>query len=410
MKKIILLISLCLFSSVSWSNCIGDCANGQGTYTWPDGEKYVGQFKDDKSNGQGTLTLADGRKYVGQFKDGKSNGQGTLNWPDGQKYVGQWKDDKFDGQGTYTWPDGRKYVGQFKDDIPILGQGTDYLPDGRELVYQGDNTKLFSANGQLLKSDVPNSELKVIRAESAEIKRYADEQLATEQQEKDRQFAAKQRRDKKLIMGIQQQLGNHQYLRGTADGIAGTKTFNAIKEFYWDSGITRPALDDFTTIARDLSSRTLSSYGNCTTNPKNSARFSVCFTVNTTIESAEIFLRNSAKEDITTTASGLQYRVLTAGSGPQPTLESTVEVHYAGRLLDGTEFDSSIKRGVPAQFGVTQVIKGWTEALQLMSEGSKWELTIPPDLAYGSPGSAVIGPNEVLIFEVELLKANVVAE
>jgi len=124
------------------------------------------------------------------------------------------------------------------------------------------------------------------------------------------------------------------------------------------------------------------------------------------IEGAEFLAANGVKEGITTTASGLQYRVLTAGSGPKPTVESTVEVHYAGRLLDGTEFDSSIKRGVPAQFGVTQVIAGWTEGLQLMNEGSKWELYIPADLAYGPGGTGPIGPNATLIFEVELLQSN----
>jgi FKBP-type peptidyl-prolyl cis-trans isomerase len=103
----------------------------------------------------------------------------------------------------------------------------------------------------------------------------------------------------------------------------------------------------------------------------------------------------------------LQYKILTAGTGATPTADSTVEVHYAGRLLDGTEFDSSVKRGVPAQFGVTQVIPGWTEALQLMPEGSKWELYIPAELAYGPGGAGPIGPNSVLIFEVELLNANI---
>jgi FKBP-type peptidyl-prolyl cis-trans isomerase len=106
----------------------------------------------------------------------------------------------------------------------------------------------------------------------------------------------------------------------------------------------------------------------------------------------------------------LQYKVLTAGTGVKPNASSTVEVHYAGRLLDGTEFDSSFKRGVPAQFGVTQVIAGWTEALQLMPEGSKWELYIPAELAYGPGGTGPIGPNSTLIFEVELLQANVSAE
>ena len=126
------------------------------------------------------------------------------------------------------------------------------------------------------------------------------------------------------------------------------------------------------------------------------------------IEEGNAFLKaNGAKEGVVTTESGLQYKVIIAGTGDKPGADSTVEVHYAGRLLDGTEFDSSIKRGVPVKFGVTQVIAGWTEALQLMPEGSKWELYIPADLGYGAGGSGPIGPNAVLIFEVELLTANV---
>jgi FKBP-type peptidyl-prolyl cis-trans isomerase len=124
-------------------------------------------------------------------------------------------------------------------------------------------------------------------------------------------------------------------------------------------------------------------------------------------EGAAFHKANGEKEGVVTTESGLQYKVITAGDGPLPTVDSTVEVHYAGRLLDGTEFDSSIKRGVPVQFGVTQVIPGWTEALQLMPEGSKWELYIPAELGYGAGGQGPIGPNATLIFEVELLKANI---
>jgi len=125
------------------------------------------------------------------------------------------------------------------------------------------------------------------------------------------------------------------------------------------------------------------------------------------IAGAEFLADNAAKEGVTTTASGLQYKVIVAGAGEKPNASSTVEVHYVGRLLDGTEFDSSVKRGVAAQFGVTQVIAGWTEALQLMPEGSKWELYIPAALAYGPGGTGPIGPNSTLIFEVELLQANV---
>ena len=128
------------------------------------------------------------------------------------------------------------------------------------------------------------------------------------------------------------------------------------------------------------------------------------------ISGTEFLAANGVKEGVTTTETGLQYKVLTTGTGVKPNASSTVEVHYAGRLLDGTEFDSSFKRGVPAQFGVTQVIAGWTEALQLMPEGSKWELYIPAELAYGPGGTGPIGPNSTLIFEVELLQSNVNAE
>ena len=129
---------------------------------------------------------------------------------------------------------------------------------------------------------------------------------------------------------------------------------------------------------------------------------------NDDLKNIQSFLeKNAIMPGIITTESGLQYRIITDGSGNKPTDMSTVEVHYVGRLLDGTEFDSSLKRGVPAQFGVTQVIPGWTEALKLMTEGSKWELFIPADLAYGLGGQGLIGPNAMLIFEVELLQSNI---
>lgn len=128
-----------------------------------------------------------------------------------------------------------------------------------------------------------------------------------------------------------------------------------------------------------------------------------------TQEGAAFLAENAKKEGVIVLPSGLQYRVITGGSGPTPTADNTVEVNYRGTLIDGTEFDSSYKRGVPAQFGVTQVIPAWVEALQLMKEGSKWELVVPPELAYGSGGAGgLIGPNQTLIFEVELLKAAVV--
>ncbi len=113
---------------------------------------------------------------------------------------------------------------------------------------------------------------------------------------------------------------------------------------------------------------------------------------------------NKKKEGVQTTASGLQYEVIKAGTGAVPKLENTVTVHYEGKLLSGKVFDSSVKRGEPAQFGVGQVIPGWTEALQRMKVGDKWRVFIPPNLAYGERGAgADIGPNEALVFEVELL-------
>ena len=115
---------------------------------------------------------------------------------------------------------------------------------------------------------------------------------------------------------------------------------------------------------------------------------------------------NGKRVEVKTTASGLQYEVLKEGDGPMPKAEDQVEVHYTGKLIDGTVFDSSVDRGVPATFGVTQVIPGWVEALQMMKAGSKWRLFIPSNLAYGpngAPGSP-IGPNGTVIFDVELLK------
>lgn len=113
---------------------------------------------------------------------------------------------------------------------------------------------------------------------------------------------------------------------------------------------------------------------------------------------------NKSKPDVKTTASGLQYKVVKEGSGATPKATDTVVVNYRGTLIDGTEFDSSYKRGQPASFPVNQVIKGWTEALQLMKAGSKYQLFIPADLAYGARGAgADIGPNSTLVFDVELL-------
>lgn len=126
------------------------------------------------------------------------------------------------------------------------------------------------------------------------------------------------------------------------------------------------------------------------------------------IEEGENFLaENGKKKGVTTLESGLQYEVITKGEGAKPTLNDQVTTHYHGTLIDGTVFDSSVERGQPATFPVSGVIKGWTEALQLMSVGSKWKLFVPYNLAYGERGAgANIGPFTTLIFEVELISIN----
>lgn len=118
----------------------------------------------------------------------------------------------------------------------------------------------------------------------------------------------------------------------------------------------------------------------------------------------DFLLENGKRVEVKTTPSGLQYEILKEGNGAQPTAGDRVTVHYTGKLIDGTVFDSSVDRGEPATFGVTQVIPGWVEALQLMKAGAKWRLFIPSALAYGPQGAGgVIGPNQTLIFDVELI-------
>ena len=118
----------------------------------------------------------------------------------------------------------------------------------------------------------------------------------------------------------------------------------------------------------------------------------------------QFLLENGKRAEVHTTPSGLQYEIVKQGDGPRPTAGDSVTVHYTGKLIDGTVFDSSEERGEPATFGVTQVIPGWVEALQLMNVGSRWRLFIPSALAYGPQGAGgLIGPNQTLVFDVELL-------
>ena len=124
----------------------------------------------------------------------------------------------------------------------------------------------------------------------------------------------------------------------------------------------------------------------------------------TPLEAGQAFLaENALRANVVTTASGLQYEVLVSGDGVAPGPRDIVTTHYVGTFIDGRVFDSSIDRGAPAAFPVDRVIGGWTEGLQLMKVGDKWKLYVPPELAYGEQGTSGIGPNETLIFEVELL-------
>ena len=118
---------------------------------------------------------------------------------------------------------------------------------------------------------------------------------------------------------------------------------------------------------------------------------------------ADFLAKNKQKEGVVTLESGLQYKVLKEGKGPQPGPDDVVKVHYTGSLINGEVFDSSVERGEPVTFPLNGVIAGWTEALQLMPTGSKWQLYIPSELAYGANGNRSIGPNETLLFDVELL-------
>jgi FKBP-type peptidyl-prolyl cis-trans isomerase len=130
-------------------------------------------------------------------------------------------------------------------------------------------------------------------------------------------------------------------------------------------------------------------------------------TMTQTAEKNDFLSQKSEEKDVTTTESGLRYKVIAQGNGNKPARQNSVTVNYEGSLEDGTVFDSSYKRGTPISFGVTDVIPGWTEALQLMPEGSTWELYIPSDLAYGPNGiPGVIPGNSTLIFKVELISVN----
>jgi hypothetical protein len=148
----------------------GNCVNGQGTYTFAGGEKYVGEWKDNKKHGQGTLTFAGGDKYVGEFKDGQRNGQGTYtrNFANGEKYVGEWKDNKKHGQGTLTFAGGDKYVGEFKDG-QRNGQGTYTFANGEKYVGEFKDDKYYQGTYTFANGKNMLVNLKIIKKMAKEL-------------------------------------------------------------------------------------------------------------------------------------------------------------------------------------------------------------------------------------------------
>ncbi len=170
--------------------------------------------------------------------------------------------------------------------------------------------------------------------------------------------------------------------------------FSEINYKVMNAAMQRAITGDSLIMSKELSNSVLQAAAMAEMKKKSSETEKLC---------ATFFEKNKTAPGVVTTESGLQYKIIKPGTGSKPTLEQKVKVHYTGKLLDGKIFDSSVDRGEPAVFGVGQVIRGWTEALQLMQVGSKWELYIPSELAYGPQGTQGIPGGSLLIFEVELL-------
>jgi len=227
----LILLSVALILSATVSFALPACPSDQtkryhncfGTYTHSDGDKYVGEWRDDKFNGQGTLTFPNGEKYVGEFKDNKYNGQGTLTFPNGEKYVGEWRDEKKNGQGTHTWPDGEKYVGEWKDN-KYNGQGTFTFPSGEKYVgefkdnkYNGQGTLTF-ANGTVWEGIWKDDEFQYARKNPNAVKpsplKAAYIKLSKSQREQ--------------VQSILSELG---FYKSSIDGLYGKGTAAALKTF-----------------------------------------------------------------------------------------------------------------------------------------------------------------------------------
>lgn len=209
-----------------------------------------------------------------------------------------------------------------------------------------------------------------------------------------------------LLMGLSQGQGGDKAKLGYAVGVSIAKNVANIKDLI-DIGRLQAGISDQLAGKPKLDEAAMREALNELTTRQQAAQASKRETdgAKNKAEGAAYLEKNKAKAGVKVTASGLQYEVIKAGTGPKPKATNTVRVHYTGTLIDGTKFDSSVDRGTPAEFPLNGVIKGWTEGVALMPVGSKYKFTIPSDLAYGANGAgAQIGPDAVLVFDVELLK------
>lgn len=208
--------------------------------------------------------------------------------------------------------------------------------------------------------------------------------------------------DEILVPGLESEKAKVSYAIGMTMGANFKKQSVELDEDAFARGL-RDALSGPKTLLTDEQAHTILNAYQSEMRAKQQEKMRLAAETNK--QEGEAFLKaNASKEGVVVLPSGLQYKILTAGTGPKPVAGDTVICNYRGTLIDGSEFDSSAKHGGPATFPVTGVIRGWTEALQLMPVGSKWQLFIPADLAYGERGAGgVIGPNSALIFEVELV-------
>jgi FKBP-type peptidyl-prolyl cis-trans isomerase len=209
-----------------------------------------------------------------------------------------------------------------------------------------------------------------------------------------------------LLMGLSQGGSGDQGKTGYAVGMSIGKNVGNLKGLIDDPSLSSGILDQLAGKPKMDDAKMREALNELTTRQQASQKEkNAASSAKNKAEGAAYLEKNKAKAGVKVTASGLQYEVVKMGSGPKPKATNTVRVHYTGTLLDGTKFDSSVDRGQPAEFPLNGVIKGWTEGLQLMPVGSKFKFTIPSELAYGSNGAgAQIGPDSVLIFDVELLK------